>query len=438
MIARSPNRRRGAVLVLTLIIIFALAAMVLALGYAASRNLKVAANVAARREAAVALRGGEQYVMALLKQSRQSEQDAVELLPQSSFEAVPIGNGYVWIVRPDYNDPLLPPFGLVDESTKIDLNTEDIQRLMQLEGMTGELATAIVDWRDEDDEVSFGVGAESGEYLAGSPSYRAKNAPLESVEELLMLRGWTPELLFGPADQGPLGVAGGAGGGFTTQHWQRRGFFDLFTVWSHEPRLAPDGSARINSDGDEDELRDLVTRVIGGDRATQINARMNDQGNIFLLAQRTGMTEQELRQLEPYLYGGGDGFNDYRGKINLNYAPREVLLAADEDADASLVDNAIITRKAQTEIYPGTIAWLLNASGQAVVQLDDDVIARGTHWSADIVAASADGRAWRRARIVIDNSGNEPQIVFRRDLTERGWPLEPAILDNLRDGAAPQ
>ncbi len=426
--------RRGAVLVLTLLIVFALAAMVLALGYAARTELQIAANVAARREAALALRGGEQYVMALLKQSKQGEQDAVELLPMDRFERVPIGGGYIWIVRPDYNDPLLPPFGLVDESTKIDLNTEDIERLMQLEGMTGELAAAIVDWRDEDDDIAFGIGAESSDYLGRSPGYRAKNAPLESVEELLLLQGWTPELLFGPSDQGPLGIAGGAGGGFTTQHWQRRGFFDLFTVWSNEPRLDPEGNPRIDTDDNTRALREVITKIIGGDRASQINRRIDDEGNIFLVAQRAGLTEEELRQVENYFYGGGDGFNDFRGKINLNFAPREVLLAADEDADPSLVDNIIAVRKAQTEIYPGTVAWLLNADGEAVRQLDDDVIARGTHWSADIVAASADGRSWRRARLVVDNSGDEPRVVFRRDLTDRGWPLEPEILEDLRAG----
>ena len=56
-------------------------------------------------------------------------------------------------------------------------------------------------------------------------------------------------------------------------------------------------------------------------------------------------------------------------------------------------------------------------------------------FSADIVAASADGRAFRRARVVVDAlDETNPKVVYRVDQTERGWPLDPAILTSLRAG----
>jgi len=59
-----------------------------------------------------------------------------------------------------------------------------------------ELIDAIIDWIDENDDEKD-HGAESGFYLSLSPSYRARNAPLTSVEELLLIRGMTKELFYG-------------------------------------------------------------------------------------------------------------------------------------------------------------------------------------------------------------------------------------------------
>ena len=62
--------------------------------------------------------------------------------------------------------------------------------------MTPDIADAILDYIDSNEDVrSFGV--ESDHYLGLSPPYRAKNGPLETVEELLLVKGVTPQLLFG-------------------------------------------------------------------------------------------------------------------------------------------------------------------------------------------------------------------------------------------------
>jgi general secretion pathway protein K len=62
-----------------------------------------------------------------------------------------------------------------------------------------DLLDAIQDWLDPDDEVTGG-GAE-GAYYAGLPQpYEAKNAPLDCIEELLMVKGMTRELFYGTAE----------------------------------------------------------------------------------------------------------------------------------------------------------------------------------------------------------------------------------------------
>ena len=431
------------ILVVTIVIVFAIAAMAISLGYSMRGEAAIAANAAAGRQAQLAERGGEQYVLAALAGTTDDDTGvALNSLDQTYWQNVPVGQsdsggGRFWVVRPDYNDPYLPLFGLASEAGKIDLNTVDLPRLLKLPGMTQELAASIIDWRDPDDEPTEGVGSESSVYQGKSPAYRCKNAPFETVDELLLVDGMTPELLYGPAGQPPLGVASGSAGGdlFNTAQWQRRGFFDLFTVWSDVPKLAPDGTARINVNAEDlGPLREKINQVLGSGRGDAVRRR---RGNVFQIAQDAGFSVDELRQIEPYLLNGDPNGGRIRGRVNVNAAPREVLLTADEDAGDDLADNIIAERRNQETQYPGTMAWMMTAVPDAIQQFDDDVTARGVYFSADVVACSADGRAYRRARVVVDASDRlSPRVVYRRDLGDRGWPLDPQILTDLRGGAA--
>src|SRR4029077_14453401 len=84
--------------------------------------------------------------------------------------------------------------GLEDESTRLNLNVLLIldkqvpgsgrTLLMALPSMTEDVADAILDWLDPDDEQRE-LGAEVDYYSGLSPPYGAKNGPLDTVEELL-------------------------------------------------------------------------------------------------------------------------------------------------------------------------------------------------------------------------------------------------------------
>jgi len=97
-------------------------------------------------------------------------------------------------------------YGLEDESTRLNLNVLLIldkqvpgsgrTLLMALPGMTQDVADAILDWLDPDD-TPRDSGAEVDYYSGLSPPYAPKNGPVDTVEELLLVRGVTPALLFG-------------------------------------------------------------------------------------------------------------------------------------------------------------------------------------------------------------------------------------------------
>ncbi|MEA2657428.1 MAG: ral secretion pathway protein, partial [Candidatus Binatota bacterium] len=94
-----------------------------------------------------------------------------------------------------------------DEGGKININRIDEAALrgiltnLGLESNARDvLIDSIMDWRDADD-LHRANGAESDYYLALSPAYTAKNGALDTVEDLLWIRGMTPDLFYGYSDR---------------------------------------------------------------------------------------------------------------------------------------------------------------------------------------------------------------------------------------------
>ena len=104
----------------------------------------------------------------------------------------------------------------IDEGGKINVNRvseETLRRVFTNLGLEGArrdiLVDSIMDWRDADD-LHRANGAESDYYAALSPPYSAKNGPLDSVEDLLWIRGMTRELFYGQPESAaaePRGIA---------------------------------------------------------------------------------------------------------------------------------------------------------------------------------------------------------------------------------------
>lgn len=126
--------------------------------------------------------------------------------------------------------------------------------LLALPGMTEETADCILDFIDEDDEArDFGV---ESEYYESLPSpYSAKNGPLDSVEELLLVKGVTPLLMFG-ADTNRNGVIDASEQQMNTAMQSQDGSMSLgwsayLTVYSLENNKKDDGTPRINVNSDD-------------------------------------------------------------------------------------------------------------------------------------------------------------------------------------------
>ncbi|MFM8396996.1 MAG: hypothetical protein ACKOAH_04140, partial [Pirellula sp.] len=178
--------------------------------------------------------------------------------------------------------------------------------LMALPGMDEYTADAILDFIDPDDEPRE-FGAER-EYYTQLPSpYAPVNGPLNSIEQLLLVRGVTPYLLFGldqnrngvlessesnvammaggmPGTGGPMGMNAGMTGTTGTsgsaQGQQVKppdlGWAMYLTLYSKERNLTADGSPRVNlNTQDMTNLRTDLAAVVGDDLATFVIAYRN-------------------------------------------------------------------------------------------------------------------------------------------------------------------
>jgi type II secretory pathway component PulK len=160
-------------------------------------------------------------------------------------------------------------YGVLDESSKINLNalmqldaSGNIasQMLQALPNMTQDMANAILDWLDADESPRQN-GAESDSYATMSPAYQSKNGPLDSVEELLLVKGITPQLLFGNDRNrnGSLDPGEDDGSGAVDMGWSA-----YLTLYSRETNVASDGTARIwINDQDLSTLSNNLTSALG-------------------------------------------------------------------------------------------------------------------------------------------------------------------------------
>jgi hypothetical protein len=162
--------------------------------------------------------------------------------------------GYFSIASP--GDPDNPPadntsmpFGAICEAGKINVNAVMkmdptgntlYSLLMQLPNMTDDVANAIVDWLDQDDTPRSN-GAESDYYSSLSPPYQTKNGYIDSLDELLLVRGVTPQLLYG-ADLNRNGLIDG---NENDPNGYGAGWSTYLTVYSRELNVDSAGNPRV-------------------------------------------------------------------------------------------------------------------------------------------------------------------------------------------------
>lgn len=169
-------------------------------------------------------------------------------------------------------------FGLECESAKINLNTlldddddddddggspaDARNRLMALPNMTEELADAILDWLDADDDPRE-FGAEADYYQSLDAPYRPANGPIACLEELLYVRGVTTSLLYGD-DRNRNGILDADESAGSANTSLGAGWSAYLTLFSRESLTREDGQPKINLNQDDAEtLHEELEEALG-------------------------------------------------------------------------------------------------------------------------------------------------------------------------------
>lgn len=384
-------------------------------------------------------------------------------------------------------------YGMEDESTRLNLNTLILadqyaenggrQLLMALPGMTEDIADAILDWIDSDDEPRE-FGAERDHYSGLDPPYAPKNAPLETVEELLLVRGMTPWLLFGPdanrngrldAHEPPGDAVDGVD---NSDGSMTRGWAAYLTLYSLEKNVRPDGSAKINlNNTDLEALYTELEGAVGAEWATFIVAyRQNgpytgtnnaekSNGRKLDLTRASTVTFQSVLDLigqkTQARFSGGQNavvldtpfpaapivWNAYLpilmdncavnvspiipGRININQAPRAVL-AGVPGITEEILQQILSSREPEvTDEKPDRRheTWLLTEN---ICTLDEMkamipyVCAGGHVFRTQVVGYYDEGGPASRIEAVLDGTSQEPRVLLWRDISHlgRGYALE--------------
>ena len=278
---RFPNlshRRPGIVLLAVLVVIVLLSLAAYNYSDAMLAEYKASDNYHKNAQARAFADSGIHYAMAMLS----NPDNVTSLLNGNPFNNLTVfkdhvvgqGNdkttqGYFTLIAPlDPSDPAATGtchYGVIDESSKININalmlldstgTTLYNMLLLLPNMDPDTANSIIDWVDTDSTPRQG-GAESDYYSGLTPPYNAKNGPLDSVEELLLVKGVTPQLLYG-ADLNRNGYQDperiqhhrlqrrGGSNGITTLGFDR-GWSNFLTIYSREQKTRSDGTGHDQS-----------------------------------------------------------------------------------------------------------------------------------------------------------------------------------------------
>ena len=408
----------------------------------------------------------------------------------------PQETGLFTIIAPSLDDEGMQTgfrFGLTDESTRINLNiltlADEFQEnggrtiLLTLPGMDEYTADAILDWIDADDETRE-YGAEIDDYYSGlDPPYAPKNGPPDSVEELLLVRGVTPELMFGvdTNHNGIVDSSESALAGDISDESMLLGWANYLTLHSKENNVNRAGEPRIYLNNPNlDQLYNDLRSVFTDELSTFIVAYRlfgpyvgrEDAGDDIVTADDLDLTQeaaypvsQVLDIIDMKVEVDLDGENlvirspvttaslgrymslimdnlttiestTISGRININQAPRIALLGIPGVTEEAVNE---IVRVRDIELNDPDLTdnhrlhetWILM---EGIVDLSTMrtmlpfVCAGGDVYRAEIVGYYQGGGTSSRAEVVFDTTPDVPRLLFWRDKSHLPFGYDPETL----------
>ncbi len=411
------GRRRGLALIAVLWMVMMLTIIIAITARTVRLDSHVSRSATEGVRARWALHGGIERALAVLKE---------DLLDTDAFSDA-------WCsadenLRGIEMDGCVLDIEIIDESALLNINVATKKQLMSLEGMTEDVADAIIDWRDGNEETEA-AGAEARYYQTLEVPYEIRNGYFKTIEELLLVRGVTQELFYGTAAEGRAGGFESVGHLLEdTGEWDSddasKGWVDFLTCYSFDKNVRSSGEERINVNS-VNERR--LARQLGISRAQA--KRIADNGDyksvgdlISPNSPRESVGDSEKDEGQPLDIETYQRIVDditvvdeeiIPGRLNINTAKRQVWVALLE-GDEELAEAIVNYRDMNTQGMM-SIGELLNVRGMTIEKyqkIADRVSPRSFVFRICCRATSKSTGAEYKLECVVERASEESTILY--------------------------
>jgi DNA uptake protein ComE-like DNA-binding protein len=359
---------------------------------------------------------------------------------------------YFSIYAPNPDDPCSVRSGLIDEAGKININIATSDVLAKLPNLTPELVDSLMVYRGGD-PAKYPDGANQDYYNNLPVPYAMKKGPLATLEELLMVKGFTGSIVYGEdynlnglldknEDDGDASFPPDNQDGVLDT-----GLMGLATVVSYEQNVDANGKARTNINGAAADLASLGGAGLDP-KTVQFIQAYRGEGNVFKHpSQLLGMT-YETKTLKDKdgnslkLTSGVDANNLAKvldklttvaggakaplpGLVNVNTAPTAVLSIL-PGIDENLAEQIVTARGAVEGDQKSSIAWLISQNvvdAAKFKEIAPVLTARTFQFRVRCMAFAVPSGRFCVLEAVVDAAAGAPHVVYLRDLTHLGMPM---------------
>lgn len=190
-----PLRQRGLALITAMLVVALAATTAAYLAIDQQIWLRQSQNLTDRAQADVVRAGAEEWAITILAKDAKDNPQSDDLTEDWAKELPPLAveggqlRGRIFDAQAKFNLN-----NLVQGTNPSPENIGFFKQLLQQLSLDPNLTDAVIDWIDADSDTRP-AGAEDLDYLQMKVPSRAANQPLQSVEELRLIRGFTPEIV---------------------------------------------------------------------------------------------------------------------------------------------------------------------------------------------------------------------------------------------------
>jgi len=338
-------------------------------------------------------------------------------------------------------------FGVTDEAGKLNINVASPDQLRRLlaryadPGRVETMVASLLDWREDGIEPRLG-GAKDMYYMMLSQPYQCKNAPLDTIEELLVVKGFDSSIVFGEdmnrngmleenEDDGDESLPMDNGDGMLN-----RGIYPYITVYSREPEVSDSNPyvPRVNinlwPEGARERLDDEIVDFIVQAKDAKVDFGKTPASLVGMEFEKNDekvaspAVIEDLPAIMDILTTGyhvsDDGF--VYGRININTATRRVLRTIGK-LTGEQVDGIIKTRHRLDGQRKKTIAWLVTENVMPVEEFKEVAYlftARSYQFTVEALGYKDYDDIQCRLQAVMELRLPRVQYIYFRDLSGLG------------------